>query len=202
VGNCDSDNYRLHRLECQPWIHDSPVFQFSRERLMEQFQWEIAVTLAVKWHEGQMYGPYPYVKHLQDVDNILITRKFTTKTQSEQYIKVPREERDLLRATVWLHDIREDTACTDQDLRDAGICEEVIIAVGLLTKVEGYDKRQYLERIIENSIAREVKICDSWANAQQNVLEGNLSRAARYAHQFHVLVLGEWYEFTMKETEV
>ena len=163
---------------------------------MGQFQWIIAAELAAKYHEGQMYGTDPYVKHLYDVDAFVITHEMPVKDHCEQYIKVPGEYRDLLRATVWLHDIIEDTSCKISDLLAAGICKEVVEAVVLLSKTPGYNLADYLNAICTNPIARTVKQWDSWANFNQNVCEKNFERAFKYVHQFWVLVDGKWFEPT------
>lgn len=161
---------------------------------MREFQWESAVDLALQYHEGQKYGQFPYIKHLQDVDRFVVTRNFKTSHHSEQYINEPLEHRDKLRAVGWLHDILEDTPCTVEDLAAAGICQEVIDAVVLLTKTPGYVHREYLEAIIENPLAREVKTCDSMANMMQNARENNTEGMHKYFHQSKVLMMGTWYE--------
>lgn len=164
---------------------------------MSKFQWEIAVELAVKYHEGQKYGPYPYVKHLHDVDQLLIKYGFTQpRGNGEQYVKEPLEHYDLLRATAWLHDILEDTSCKISDLLAAGVCKEVVDAVVLLTKTPGYNLADYLNTICTNDIARTIKKWDSWANFEQNVREKNFERGIKYAHQYWVLVEGKWFEPT------
>lgn len=164
---------------------------------MQEFQWIIAATLAEQHHQGQMYGEFPYVKHLLDVDRLVIEHEFTApRSLSEQYIKVPGEYRDLVRATLWLHDVVEDTSCKISDLREKGICIEVTDAVDLLTKKPGYILADYLNAICTNPLARTVKKWDSWANFEQSVREKNFERAFKYAHQFWVLVEGKWFEPT------
>jgi (p)ppGpp synthase/HD superfamily hydrolase len=159
----------------------------------ERFQWKIAVELAVKYHEGQMYGAYPYVKHLMDVDALILT-KCITPLSSGPFVTTPRNRKDKLRAAVWLHDIIEDTFCTVEDLLAAGICQDVVDAVVLLTKTEGYVLKDYLEAIILNPIAREVKLRDSQANKAQSIKEASKGRVLKYTHQEQVLLLGKWFE--------
>lgn len=163
---------------------------------MEEYQWIIAAGLAEQHHDGQMYGEYPYIKHLKDVDDLLIKHELFVKDNCEQYVKIPGEFRDMLRACVWLHDIIEDTACTINDLAAAGICQEVIDAVVLLTKTPGYDNVEYLEALITNPLARKTKQWDSFANFNQNLVEKNFERAFKYAHQFWVIRDGKWFEPT------
>jgi (p)ppGpp synthase/HD superfamily hydrolase len=63
-------------------------------------------------------------------------------------------------AAGWLHDVIEDCAITVQDLAAAGISNEVINAVVLLTRTEDNEDEGYYEAIRENRIALAVKLAD------------------------------------------
>lgn len=142
-------------------------------------QLEIAIDLAGKWHEGQRYGMLPYFKHLMDVDDWVKARNGV-----ESY---------WTRAVAYLHDILEDTECGAARLLESGIKEEICLAVALLTK--GTDTYQvYLEKIIQNPLAREVKICDTMANLTQSVKKNNAKRIAKYTRQLAILVKGEYFD--------
>lgn len=56
------------------------------------------------------------------------------------------------------------------------------------------DYRDYLETVIENPLAREVKICDTMANLTQSVKKNNAKRIAKYTRQLAILVKGEYFE--------
>jgi (p)ppGpp synthase/HD superfamily hydrolase len=154
----------------------------------------IAIDLATKWHEGQRYGKLPYIAHLMDVDRWVIERNVTVKDYSDPYSEAYADRVDQLRAIAYLHDILEDTECTAMDLRNAGICEDVVNAVVLLTKKIGEEYKEYLEKIIQNTLAREVKICDTMANLTQSVKKNNTKRIAKYTRQLAILAKGEYFE--------
>ena len=64
-----------------------------------------------------------------------------------------------------LHDVVEDTDTTLEDLRDAGIGEDVIAAVDCLTKRPDEAVEDYLRRVASNEIAVEVKLADMRHNS-------------------------------------
>ena len=59
-----------------------------------------------------------------------------------------------------LHDVLEDTAVTQQDLIERGYPSEVVEALVLLTKREGEEYGQFINRLASNPLARAVKIAD------------------------------------------
>lgn len=59
-----------------------------------------------------------------------------------------------------LHDVIEDTDLTPDDLRKAGIPEEVLDVLALLTHEDGVDYDAYVDMIGTNAIARRVKLAD------------------------------------------
>ncbi|WP_314195138.1 phosphohydrolase [uncultured Arthrobacter sp.] len=63
-------------------------------------------------------------------------------------------------AAAWLHDVIEDGGITAKDLAAAGISNEVIDAVVLLTRTEDNRGNGYYEAIRENPIALAVKLAD------------------------------------------
>ena len=84
----------------------------------------------------------------------------------------------------FLHDILEDTKMTAEDFRKAGIPEEYIVAVQILTKdkTESYEK--YLDKVSHNKLAAVVKIVDMTHNCDlsrlQEVTPEDLKRAEKY----------------------
>jgi (p)ppGpp synthase/HD superfamily hydrolase len=109
---------------------------------------DIARELAFKAHDGQFRndGVTPYFNHVQNV-------AFTV---------VPHTPFSI--AAAYLHDVLEDTSVTEQDLRDAGIPEEVIEAVKLLTHPHGEPYLDYIKRVQPNLIAYAVKLADIFSN--------------------------------------
>lgn|ERR1051325_4137110 len=59
-----------------------------------------------------------------------------------------------------LHDVVEDTDWTLQQLRERGFSDEVLKAVECLTRKEGENYEEFIERVRKNAIAQEVKIAD------------------------------------------
>jgi len=63
-------------------------------------------------------------------------------------------------ATAWLHDVIEDTAVTPDELRAAGIPDEVVAAVLAVSRLSGEPVEDYFARISANPIAIAVKTAD------------------------------------------
>ena len=59
-----------------------------------------------------------------------------------------------------LHDILEDTATSETDLRSLGFDENIIHAVLAVTKQDGESRFQAVQRTVKNPIACEVKLAD------------------------------------------
>ena len=81
------------------------------------------------------------------------------------YIEHPRRVAARLKdpkhiAVAWLHDVIEDCGVTAENLAAAGISNEVIGAVVLLTRTEDDTGNGYYEAIRENPIALAVKLAD------------------------------------------
>ncbi|WP_375388363.1 phosphohydrolase [uncultured Amnibacterium sp.] len=94
-----------------------------------------------------------YAAHVGVVDKI-----------GQPYIDHPRRVAARLgrldeQAVAWLHVVVEDTDVKEEVLRAAGVDEEVIAAVLLLSRNMG-DKDGYYERIKASPLARAVKLAD------------------------------------------
>ena len=63
-------------------------------------------------------------------------------------------------AAAWLHDVVEDTAVTADDLRAAGIPEDVVAAVLAVSKVAGEPVEDYFSRVRSDPLAVAVKTAD------------------------------------------
>lgn len=149
-------------------------------------QLEIAIDLAAQWHNGQRYGKLPYMAHLMDVDRWVVERN--------RYSKEVGDRVDCLRAIAFLHDILEDTECTMEDLLHAGVYLQVRSAVYWMTKQKHESYRGYIEGVLVDDLAREVKICDTMANLTQSVKKNNAKRIAKYTRQLAILSKGEYFE--------
>lgn len=83
-----------------------------------------------------------------------------------------------------LHDVLEDTEMTEKDLQKAGFSQQVIEAIVCLTKKEKECYFDYIQRIKQNDIAREVKLADLEDNMNlkriQNVTQEDIQRVEKY----------------------
>lgn len=85
--------------------------------------------------------------------------------------------------TALLHDVVEDTDITLADLKNAGFSDEIVEAVGVMTKTdESYD--EYIKKVKTNTIAKAVKIADLRHNSDltrlKEVTERDLKRVEKY----------------------
>ena len=69
-------------------------------------------------------------------------------------------EGELAKTIALLHDVVEDSAWTLEDLRMEGLPEEVVQAVGILTKNRDESYEEYLMHVKQNPLARQVKLAD------------------------------------------
>jgi metal dependent phosphohydrolase len=128
-------------------------------------EYELAYNIASKAHKGQKdKGGEDYFKHPLTVSNKL------------------SGEKDKIVAL--LHDVIEDTDVTVNDLREAGFSDEVVLAVSVITKKDGEDYEEYLNRVKQNPIALRVKIADMEHNSDisriKNPTEKDLKRLEKY----------------------
>ncbi len=150
-------------------------------------QAQIAEQIARAGHADQTdRGGHPYIEHPAHVAAEVIRRA--------QADGLPAETVDKLAAVAWLHDTIEDTGATPDDLRAAGIDEEVVQGVLGMTKQEGdHGPDRYLDyvrRVATNPLSRRVKQCDLEHNMDLSRLgheptQADLDRLTRYrqAHQ-------------------
>jgi len=79
-----------------------------------------------------------------------------------------KDQSPAVQAVAVLHDVVEDTSATLEHLRIAGFPEDVVTAVDAISRGDGERYADYLLRLVENPIARRVKLAD---------IEDNISRA-------------------------
>lgn len=130
----------------------------------------MAIGAATVWHKDQKYGAQPYMVHLMEVANAVLQRY-----GNEAYIE---------RIVAVLHDIVEDTDYLDLYI-DFGT--EIGDAVMAMTKRQGEDYFEYIERVKQNPIARRVKLCDSFSNLKHSFVEGNHKRIMKYTTVLQLL---------------
>ena len=104
-------------------------------------EYDIAFQIAQQAHTGQVdKSGKPYIEH-----PLRVSAKFTQPTHQ---------------CVALLHDVLEDSDYTSDDLRVAGISDEVIDAVVALTHLKNEPLDQYYERIKKNPLALTVKLAD------------------------------------------
>nr|WP_248628950.1 HD domain-containing protein [Enterococcus cecorum] len=93
-------------------------------------------------------------------------------------------EGELAKTVALLHDVVEDSDWTLEDLRKEGLPEEVVQAVGILTKKRNEKYEEYILRVKQNPLARQVKLADLKHNSDlsrlANVTDRDRKRVAKY----------------------
>ena len=125
----------------------------------------MAIELVSEAHKDQFYGTEPYICHILRVVN-----RMTTVKQ---------------KVVAMLHDVIEDTPVTKDTLNEMGFPENIVRAVDAISKRRGETYDQYLDRLVKNRLALEVKIEDMTDN-YTNSLRGEPSektanRIAKYS---------------------
>ena len=116
---------------------------FNLEELRKVASYERAlIIVSVMFKDSKDKNGEPYINHLLSVSNSL---------------DVPIEKLVGL-----LHDIVEDTDTTFEELKEAGFNDSVIEALKLITKKDGENYSDFIDRIIDsnNMIALKVKLKD------------------------------------------
>ncbi len=108
-------------------------------------------------HGDQLYGKLPYWTHPRAV--ALTGRKIFGKKFNSDAVK-----------TAFLHDVVEDTNTSLDDLHKLDFTDQVIEAVGLLTKDKSLSYEQNIKKIIAsgNPLAMMVKYADNYENFTGN----------------------------------
>ena len=95
------------------------------------------------------------------------------------------------KATALLHDVIEDSDYTSEDLINEGIPSTVVDAVLALTKNDGEDYDQFIDRVLKNKLAAKVKIADIEDNINLlrlgSISDADLQRVTKYHRSWHKL---------------
>ena len=152
-----------------------------------------AKHLATTFHSGMSYGTKEYTFHLAQVS------KYIMQVNSIEDVRAVNKETGwdeeytvlqiclLLRAGCWLHDILEDTDCTEDLLVEKGFPEVVIDMVVSMTKLPEETHEMYMERLCKNPWAIFGKKADSFANLQNSLLNGRTKGVVKYTKNLHTL---------------
>ncbi len=145
--------------------------QENNEAELLDEQLETALKIAVEAHFGQRdKGGRPYIFH-----PLRVAGRCTGKAK----------------VAALLHDTVEDTSVTFEELAAQGIDEEVIAALRLLTHDKSVPYLDYVRKVKENPIAREVKMSDLQDNMDLTrlkiVTDEDLKRVKKYHEAYRIL---------------
>lgn len=132
-----------------------------------------ACLLANYHHAGQKYGEKDYSYHLRSVTESIV-RKWGDGNKD-------------LMAIAMLHDILEDTSCTEAELIEK-VGKDVTKCVVALTKQEGEQYDAYIHRVKEFHYSKEVKIHDTLCNLTESIMSDSAYRVKKYSNQLQLLV--------------
>lgn len=132
-----------------------------------------AYALAKKAHLGQKdKGGNDYIEHPKAVASMMDT--------------------DIEKAVAYLHDVVEDTKISFDDLKEYGFPNQIIEAVKALTKQKNESYDVYIDRVINNPIAKKVKLADMKHNSDitriKNPSQKDYDRCQKYLDKIQYLI--------------
>ena len=111
-----------------------------------------ALEIAIKAHKGQIdKAGKEYILH-----PIMVALMVCTNEEKQVAL---------------LHDVIEDTKISIEDLRKEGFNGKILDAITAITKNKNENYDQYLDRVIKNNIATNVKLADMHHNSDINRYE-------------------------------
>lgn len=142
----------------------------------ESIKFSNALAFATKKHEAQQRKDgTPYILHPIKVAMIIANKGFDVRYQ----------------IVGLFHDLLEDTDATEDELRV--YCDkEMLTAVKLVTKTEGQPESEYINNILANPIAKEVKNADRIDNLTDLQASTNLKFKKRYLKETEEFFLGRF----------
>lgn len=156
----------------------------NKDKFMEEMdiQYKIATELIEEYHAGQVdMGGEPYINHLRAVFDKVWEMQHADKHWGYNDEDVMYAKAGI---TALLHDILEDTDCTEEILKERGIRQDIIDAVKFMTHDPSMSYFDYICTIETHPIARIVKICDLENNMDvrrlKSMTDGDLRRIRRY----------------------
>ena len=92
----------------------------------------------------------------------------------------------------YLHDVIEDTEITAEDILAAGIPQEIVDAVRVMSHDKSEDYFEYVRRVRENPLARQVKLADLEHNSDtrrmgRELTDYDLQRLEKYKKAMEIL---------------
>lgn len=167
---------RIDLMIPRPQPIPQPVVPPKKEKTMNINSIDLARQLAIAAHEGQMYGSESYIYHLNGVMMFAMVDP-TTYVVGESVVGI----------AALLHDTLEDTDLAESTIRNL-FGNDVADAVVLLTRKEGQDESEYIDKIKQNRLALVVKKADALFNLKESVLNGHAKRVQKYTRILNLLV--------------
>jgi len=126
-----------------------------------------AIIIATKAHAGQVdKAGQPYILHP-------LRLMFRFQSEAEMIVAV-------------MHDVIEDSAFTLNELKNLGFSGDILAAIECLTKRNGESYKSFVSRVLQNDLARKVKVEDIKDNLDltrlDKVTDKDLARVEKY-HQ-------------------
>lgn len=149
-----------------------------------------ARQLAFSYHKNQKYGLHPYSYHLDSVVKLVKLYSYM----------IPEDLKEDAICIAYLHDILEDTLCTQDEILRA-LNPRILLIVKLLTKNES-DLEKYFNKIALDDLAIFIKLCDRYSNILESIRDGNHRKLAKYKEQnplFIRILLDKKYNDLIKE---
>ena len=133
---------------------------------------EKAIHIAMEAHRGQMdKSGNPYILHPMRV------------------MLMGKNEKEMICGI--LHDVIEDSSLSLEMLRNEGIDEQILYVLELLTKRDGEDYACYIERIMTNHFAMQIKLYDIEDNMNRypalNPTKKDALRYEKYEKYFNII---------------
>lgn len=140
---------------------------------------EKAIEIAVEAHRGQIdKAGKIYILHP-------IRVMLRGSNEAEQIVGI-------------LHDVVEDTPVTLDMLRAENFSDEIIDAISCITKEDDEDYGHFIDRVLTNPLATQVKLYDIEDNMNRDRIpyptERDEQRFAKYEH-FHAIILDKVAEY-------
>ena len=134
-------------------------------------QSQLARKIACIAHAGQFRrdGVTPHISHVEAV-----VMRLVSDWESDETIAVG-----------YAHDVLEDSNETPELLLAAGLSQNVVTAIEVLTKQNGEPYHEYIDRVKRNPIAKKVKIADILQNLGDDPTEHQI---VKYSHALLKLV--------------
>jgi (p)ppGpp synthase/HD superfamily hydrolase len=152
-------------------IKEFIVVGMLKNKNMESQLIKRARELAFCYHKNQKYGSHPYSSHLEAVVKVAYFFSYM----------IPEDAEEDVICAAYLHDILEDTLCTQDEILRA-LNPRILLLVKLLTK-NGSDPEKYFSQVALDDLAIFVKLCDRYSNILASVNSGNLEKIAKYEKQ-------------------